>query len=158
MIWTFVYIASIALCNVGFVYLPLLPVPGTAEVWPPMSLVVGLVFVLRDFAQGEIGHRVILAMLAGAALSYAMASPFVAFASAAAFLLSETADWLVYSVSRRPLHQRIVLSSALGTPIDSAVFLALIGHLSVTGVVLMTASKMMGALAVAAMLRRRALA
>ena len=32
-----------------------------------MALIVGFVFVVRDFAQREVGHRVLLAMLAGAA-------------------------------------------------------------------------------------------
>jgi hypothetical protein len=47
---------------------------------------VGFVFVLRDFAQREVGHNIWWAMLAGCALSYCMASPFVAIASASAFL------------------------------------------------------------------------
>lgn len=154
MKWTLAYIATIALCNVGFVYVPLLTMP-TGEKWPPMSLLVGLVFVARDFAQKEVGHRVWFAMLAGAALSYFMASPFVAIASAVAFLTSEAIDWAIYSFTRRPLHERILWSSLASTPIDSAVFLAIIGHLSVSGVLAMTASKMIAALVIAYTLKRR---
>jgi hypothetical protein len=123
--------------------------------WPPLSLAVGFVFVVRDFAQREIGHRVLLAMLVGAGLSYVMASPYVAIASAAAFFVSEFADWLVYTVTRRPLATRILYSSLLGTPIDSVVFLWGIGHLTVSGVVAMTISKMLGALVVWWLIRRR---
>jgi hypothetical protein len=152
--WTLGYIALVALVNVGFAHVPLLPLPS-GDMWPPMSLAVGLVFVARDFAQREAGHGVILlAMLAGGALSYAMADPFIAFASVAAFLVSEAADWLLYTVSRRPFHERILWSSALSTPLDSAVFLALIGHLSIWGVAVMTLSKMLGAGAVWSLLRR----
>jgi uncharacterized PurR-regulated membrane protein YhhQ (DUF165 family) len=84
-----------------------------------------------------------------------MAAPYVAIASAAAFLVSELVDWLVYTVTRRPLSERILYSSLLGTPVDSVVFLWGIGHLSVTGVVAMTVSKMLGALVVWWLIRRR---
>jgi uncharacterized PurR-regulated membrane protein YhhQ (DUF165 family) len=148
------YIVLIVLVNWGFTVVPLVDLPGGSK-WPPMSLVVGLVFVARDFAQREIGHRVIIAMLISAALSYVMANPFVAVASLSAFLISEFADWAVYSFTRRPFGQRVLLSSLVGTPLDSVVFLAVIGHLSFAGAAAMTVSKMLGALVVWWMLRRR---
>ncbi len=151
---TLVYIALIVAVNYGFTVVPLVKMPG-GEMWPPMSLAVGFIFVVRDFAQREIGHRVLIAMLIGAALSYVMASPYVAIASAAAFLVSESADWLVYTVTKRPLSQRILLSSVVGTPIDSVVFLYGIGHLTVSGVAAMTASKLAGAFIVWWLIRRR---
>jgi hypothetical protein len=121
-----------------------------------VALIVGFVFVVRDFAQREVGHRVLLAMLAGAGLSYYMVEdPSVAVASAAAFAVSELVDWAVYSFTGRPLSQRILYSSALGAPIDSAVFLGGIGLLSATGVAAMTLSKMAGALLVWWIVRRR---
>ena len=143
---TLLYISLIVAVNFGFTATPLVPLFG--EMWPPMSLVVGLIFVARDFAQKEIGHKVILAMLVAAGLSYFMASPFVAAASLAAFLISEFADWAIYTWTRKPFAQRILISSVVSTPIDSAVFLAMIGHFSFTGVVIMTLSKMIGALVV----------
>ena len=152
--YTALYIVLIVLVNWGFTVVPLVDLPG-GEKWPPMSLIVGLIFVARDFAQREIGHRVIIAMLIAAALSYVMANPFVAVASLSAFLISEFADWAVYSFTRRPFSQRILLSSLIGTPLDSAVFLGVIGHLSVTGVIVMTASKMVGAFVVWWLVRRR---
>lgn len=152
--FTLLYIALIVAVNWGFTVVPLVKLPG-GELWPPMSLVVGFIFVVRDFAQREVGHRVLIAMLIGAALSYVMAAPYVALASAAAFLVSEIADWLVYTVTRRPLSQRILFSSLFGTPVDSVVFLYGIGHLTVSGVAAMTASKLMGALIVWWMIRRR---
>lgn len=152
--YTIIYIALIVTVNYGFTVTPLVALPG-GEKWPPLSLVVGFIFVARDFAQREIGHRVIIAMLAAGGLSYLMADPFIAAASLAAFLISEFADWAVYSFTGRPFADRVLLSSAIGTPLDSVVFLAVIGHLSLTGVLAMTASKMLGALAVWWMLRRR---
>ena len=144
--YSIAYIVSILMVNVGFTLVP--PVPLLGEMWPPMSLAVGAVFVLRDFAQREIGHRVIIAMLIGATLSYLMADPFVAVASLVAFLVSESADWAVYTYTKKPLKQRILLSSAIGTPLDSAIFLAMIGYFSIGGVILMIASKMIAALLV----------
>ena len=144
--FTAFYIILIVLVNWGFTVVTLIPILG--EMFPPMSLAVGLIFVLRDFAQREIGHKVIGAMLIGGLLSYFMADPFVAIASVTAFLISESADWAVYTWTKKPFAQRILISSIVSTPIDSAVFLAMIGHFSILAVVLMTISKMIGALIV----------
>jgi uncharacterized PurR-regulated membrane protein YhhQ (DUF165 family) len=152
--YTALYIVLIVAVNYAFSVSPPVKLPD-GTLWPPISLVVGFVFVARDFAQREIGHRVLLAMLAGATISYFMANPMIAMASAAAFLVSELTDWAVYSFTRRPLSQRILYSSALGAPVDSLVFLAGVGILSTAGVVAMTASKMAGALIVWWMVRRR---
>ena len=129
--------------NIGFVYIP--PVPLLGEMFPPMSLLVGLIFIARDFAQREIGHKVIGAMAVGAVLSYLMADPFVAIASVVAFAISEMVDWSVYTYTKRPLRDRILLSSALGTPVDSAVFLLILGFFSPLGFALMTIAKMLTA-------------
>ena len=142
------YIALIVVVNYGFTIVPLVPTPW-GEMFPPMSLLVGFVFVARDFAQREAGHLVLLSMLAGGVLSWFMAGPYVAVASVVAFAISETIDWVVYTLSKKPLSQRIVLSSLASTPIDSTVFLAMIGHLSFAGVLAMTIAKIIGALIVA---------
>ena len=152
--FTVLYIALIVAVNYAFTQVSPITLPD-GTVWSPVSLIVGFVFVVRDFAQREIGHRVLLAMLAGAVLSYFMADPFVAVASAAAFAVSELADWTVYSFTKRSLSQRILYSSALGAPIDSVVFLYGIGLLSATGVAAMTLSKMAAALLVWWIVRRR---
>ena len=152
--YTIVYIALIVAVNYGFTVTPLVALPG-GEKWPPISLLVGFIFVARDFAQREIGHRVIIAMLAAGALSYIMADPFVAAASVAAFLFSEFADWAIYSFTGRSFADRVLLSSAVGTPLDSVVFLGIVGQLSMAGVLAMTASKMLGALAVWWLIRRQ---
>ncbi|HEY4136182.1 MAG TPA: hypothetical protein VGO34_13325 [Alphaproteobacteria bacterium] len=156
--FTPLYVLLIVAVNYGFSALPLVRLPdGTMDgtMWPPVSLVVGFIFVVRDFAQREIGHRVLFAMLIGAALSYVMADAVVAVASTAAFLVSEIADWLVYSLTKRPLSQRIIYSSLLSAPLDSAVFLFGIGQFSIAAVVIMTASKMVGAFIVWWLMRRR---
>ena len=152
--FSLLYIGLIVLVNWGFSVVPLIEITG-GEKWPPMSLLVGFIFVARDFAQREIGHRVIFAMLIAALLSYVMANPFVAIASLIAFLISEFADWAVYTFTGRSFSQRVLISSAVGTPLDSIAFLGIIGHLSVTSVIVMTFSKMLGALLVWWFMRRR---
>lgn len=152
--FTGLYIALIVAVNYAFSVIPLVKLPD-GTMWPPVALAVGLVFVARDFAQREIGHKVLLAMLVGVAISYVMADPFVATASAAAFLVSELVDWAVYTFTKRPLSQRVFLSSLFGAPVDSVVFLGIIGILSPVGAVAMTISKLFGAAIVWWLIRRR---
>ena len=145
--YSFGYIAAIVVANIGFTYLPMIALPG-GEMLAPMSFLVGFIFVLRDFSQREIGHRVLAAMAVGGLLSYFMADPFVAYASVVAFIISELVDWAVYTFTKRPLKQRILFSSAVGTPIDSAVFMLLLGFFSWYGLIAMVVSKMVGAVIV----------
>ena len=155
MTFVILYIASIVAVNWAFSVVPLLPMPG-GEMFPPVSLLVGFVFVLRDLAQRAVGHNVLWAMAIGVGLSYVLADPFVATASAVAFAISELVDWLIYTITKRPLSDRILWSSALGTPVDSAVFLLMIGAFGWLGFIAMTASKMIGSLVVWLALKRRA--
>jgi uncharacterized PurR-regulated membrane protein YhhQ (DUF165 family) len=154
LFWTALYIGLIVLVNWLFTVVPLVDMGG-GEMWPPVALIVGLIFIVRDFAQRVVGHWVLAAMLIAAILSYFLADPFVAYASVAAFAISELADWLVYSFTKRPFAQRILLSSVLATPIDTVVFLGIMGWLSAPAVLAMTASKLVGALIVWYLVRNR---
>ena len=141
------YFTAVVAANLGFTYIPLIPIPG-GEMLAPMGLLVGFIFVLRDFAQKELGHKVLAVMFAGAVVSYLLADPYVAVASALAFAVSESVDWFVYTVSKKPMKDRILISSAISTPIDSAVFMLMVGFFSWYGFAVMVASKMLGALIV----------
>ncbi len=141
VIWTTIYVSSIAFINWLFVVIPPVPVPAFNTVFPPVMLVVGFVFVFRDFCQRAIGHYVLLAMLTGGAVSYFMSAPVVAIASMSAFLISETVDWLVYTVTRKPLSQRILYSSLISVPIDTVVFLHLVDLLDFAGALLVILAK-----------------
>ena len=140
MIYAVLYIIGIAALNVGFTVVPLI------HGWPPLSVAVGLIFVLRDFAQRQIGHWVLVAMGIGLLLSYLLAAPFVAVASAAAFAISEGAEWAIYTLTKKPFQQRVAWSVLGCSPLDTGVFLYLIGAFSLTGMAIMTASKLAGAL------------
>ena len=154
MRYAFLYILTVVLVNFAFDKVPLLHLPG-GEAWPPVSLIVGFVFVIRDYAQREIGHWVLPAMLVGGIASWLMATPAIALASICAFMTGELLDWAVYSFTRKPFSQRILLSSVLSTPVDSAVFLLMVGIFSIPGVLIMTMSKMVGACIVYYLARQR---
>lgn len=145
--WTSIYLISIVLVNWSFTVIP--PI----GIWQPTSLAVGLTFIFRDMAQRQIGHWVIPIMLIGGAISYIMASPVVAIASVTAFLFSESLDWFVYTYTKRPLYNRILFSSALGTPLDSIIFAVMIGIYSPLNVLVMTGSKMAGAILIYFLMR-----
>lgn len=94
----------------------------------------GLALGLRDALQDAGGKAAVLAAIViGAVLSYAIADARVATASAAAFLLGEIVDLVVYTpVRRRGWARAVVLSNAAGAVVDSLLFLYLAGF-GVTG-------------------------
>lgn len=152
--WVASYIVSIVLTNWMFVTLPMIPTPMGD--WTVANIVVGFVFILRDMAQRQLGHYVILATLAAGILTWFTVDPFVATASVTAFLVSETADWIVYSTTKRPLRDRILISSAVSTPLDTVTFLGLMGFLTPASFTLEAVSKFAGAVLVWLILRHRA--
>lgn len=96
-----------------------LGITATAGTW-----LAGFGFVARDSVHESRGPRwVVGCILAGAAISAAF-SPSLALASAAAFLLSEFADFAVYQPLRRRGYTRAALLSNLaGSVVDSFAFL-----------------------------------
>jgi queuosine precursor transporter len=114
--------------NVGSVCMPqgpcVIPVaPGLAA--PSGVLMIGAALVLRDLVQRRLGAVVgIVAILIGAALSAFLAPPALVIASATAFLISELADFAIYTpLARRRFVAAVLASSAVGLVIDSLVFL-----------------------------------
>ncbi|HEY6023627.1 MAG TPA: VUT family protein [Pseudolabrys sp.] len=102
----------------------LLPVaPGIMA--PSGVLMVGAALVLRDLVQRRLGVEFgIGAIIVGAIISAGLAPPSLVLASATAFLLSEFADFAVYTpLARRRLVAAVVASSVVGLVVDSIVFL-----------------------------------
>lgn len=117
------FIACIVGANWALNTFGVMPV-GFGLMAPAGVLFAGLSFGLRDAVQ-ELGGRAWTAglIVVGAALS-ALIDPTFALASGAAFLLSEFADFSVYT----PLRERqwvgaVVASNIVGAVVDSAVFL-----------------------------------
>jgi len=133
--WTAAYVGLMPLINWSFAAVPTTPIPdwfGGGQ-FQPLAIVTGLVLVVRDFAQRELGHWIWGAMIVGLALSTLTSWITVVVASGVAFLISETVDWAVYTFSNRPLSQRIMLSSAASAPLDQIVFIGL-ASLAVPGI------------------------
>jgi uncharacterized PurR-regulated membrane protein YhhQ (DUF165 family) len=101
-------------------------VPVAPGVMAPSGvLMIGIALVLRDLVQRRLGIEFgIAAIIAGAVLSAGLAPPSLVFASATAFLLSEFADFAVYTpLARRRLVLAVFVSSLVGLIVDSIVFL-----------------------------------
>jgi uncharacterized PurR-regulated membrane protein YhhQ (DUF165 family) len=92
---------------------------------PSGVLMVGAALVLRDLVQRRFGAGIgICAILMGAALSGLLAPPALVIASAAAFLLSETVDFAVYTpLARKYFVAAVTASGFFGLVVDSVVFL-----------------------------------
>lgn len=123
MSWFVLYIATIFAANWSLSTFGLIPV-GFGLMAPAGVLFAGLALTLRDLTQDSLGKvAALLAIVLGALLS-AIVSPQFALASGAAFLLSELADFVVYTPIRRtrPL-LAVAASNTVGLVVDSALFL-----------------------------------
>jgi uncharacterized PurR-regulated membrane protein YhhQ (DUF165 family) len=123
--WAALYVGLMPFINWSFGAVDTYPIPDWlgGGAFQPLAIVTGLVLVVRDFAQREMKHWVWGAMITGLVLSTLTSWIVVVFASAAAFLISETVDWAVYTFSKRPLSQRIMISSSFSAPLDQMVFI-----------------------------------
>jgi len=99
---------------------------GFGLVAPAGVYFAGLAFTLRDLAQEELGRAwVVAAILVGAGIS-AFVSPQFALASGTAFLVSELADFAVYTPLRRKTWLgAVAASNTVGLVADSVLFLIL---------------------------------
>lgn len=138
--WILAYIGTVLGVNIAFSHFPQLD-----WLW---SIAVGSIFVTRDFVQRRIGHWALLPMLVALLLTWWLADPSVALASATAFAFSEATDWLVFTTTKKPLAERVLFSCALSAPVDSAIFLGMIGAFGATAFGLQVASKLLAAIVV----------
>lgn len=124
--WMIGHVGTVCVQN-GPCLVPVAPWgPGGHPLMAPSGvLMIGLALVLRDLVQRRLGRLVaVMAIVAGAALSGAVAPPQLIVASAAAFLLSELADFAVYTpLQSRGLVLAVLASSVVGLVVDSVLFL-----------------------------------
>ncbi|KCZ92816.1 hypothetical protein [Hyphomonas johnsonii] len=172
--WALMYVALIPFLNWSFGVIPEFELVGKDATWThgislhPMTIITGMVFVIRDFVQREMGHRVLAVMAMAVAWSFFYAWPVIALASGIAFAISEGVDWLMFTFTKYRLSTRILLSSALAAPVDTTVFLygadlakqiefgAEPGNsLHIANWVVFVIGKMVGAVAVSMIMRRR---
>jgi len=118
------YLACIVGANAAIERYGIVTVPPTDITAPAGVFFVGPALVLRDWVQYLAGKRWALAALAfGAVLSYAVADPHVATASAVAFALSELADFALYTRISPRWVRAVLVGGLAGAVVDSAVFL-----------------------------------
>jgi len=132
--WAYLYVALIPLLNWTFGR-PEVPLVNLTEalgglfgtehqiIFNPLTIATGMVFVIRDFVQREMGHKVLVLMALAIGWSFYYAWPVIAIASGLAYAISETVDWLLFTFTKYRLSTRILLSSAFAAPIDTTVFL-----------------------------------
>lgn len=131
---------------------------GFGQVAPAAVFAAGFAFTFRDIVQRTLGRKaVVSAIVIGGGLS-ALISPQFAIASSAAFLVSEFADFSVYT----PLEGRswlgaVALSNTAGIAFDSVLFLWLaFGSLQfLPGQLIGKLWTTLAAVAVLALVRRR---
>ncbi|MEV4364415.1 VUT family protein [Nonomuraea sp. NPDC049625] len=153
------YIATIPAANLAVTHFGVVPV-GFGYPAPAGVYMVGLALVLRDLSREAAGRAAVLVAIAvGVVLSYLLADPDLAMASAVAFAVAELADFAVYE----PLRQRglivaMLVSNAVGLLCDSLLFLELaFGSLDyLPGQILGKVWMTLAAVAVLALYRRRA--
>lgn len=113
--------------NVGSTCIPdgpcLIPV-GFGMLAPSGVLMIGAALVLRDAVHEVAGAKwAAVAIMIGAALSFATSPAAIAFASAVSFALAELADMGVYSRLRRSgRHWAVIGSGVVGAVLDSILF------------------------------------
>lgn len=123
------YIATIPAANWAVTRFGVVPV-GFGYLAPAGVYAVGVALVLRDLAREAAGRAAVVAAIAvGAVLSWWLADPGLALASAAAFGVAESMDFAVYEPLReRGLAVAMLASNAVGLLADSLIFLWLAFH------------------------------
>jgi queuosine precursor transporter len=151
--WVVVYIVSIVLVN--WLFVAVAPWPTVFGDLYLANVVVGFVFVLRDYGQRQIGHKILLATLLAGIITYFMVDPAIALASITAFILSEMTDWAIFSFTKRPLQQRILMSSLIAVPLDTLAFQYLANYLTPAAFTTEVLSKALGVFVVWYLLKLR---
>lgn len=131
--YVILYLATIPAANwfIGHIGTTCLPNgPCVVPVFPGLTAPSGVMFVgvallLRDLVQRQYGLAVsLISMAVGVVISFFVANPFIAAASAAAFAISEASDFLVYTpIAKKSFTLALVASCIVGGIVDSATFL-----------------------------------
>ena len=127
----FLYLIIIAVSNVITAMFPPFSLFNGLVIIPTGSVFVGVTFLLRDFVQIRYGKRItyasiFAASLISAAISWAVGDTvYIAIASVAAFLVSESLDTEIFSRLKKSFACRVALSGIVGGIADSTVFVVL---------------------------------
>jgi queuosine precursor transporter len=124
--WMIGHLGTTCVAN-GPCLLPVFPwSPQGGPIMAPSGVsMIGIALVLRDLVQRRLGRvAALIAIMAGAALSGALAPPQLVMASTTAFFLSELADFAVFTpLQKRGLVLAVLASAMVGLIADSILFL-----------------------------------
>lgn len=128
IIWIVAYLASIVAANAMTAHWGLVPI-GFGLAVTAGTFAAGAALVLRDGVQVTAGTWMTWATIAGGiVLSYVLATPAIAVASALAFAVSEVVDMGVFTrLKPRSLALAVVVSSVVSAPVDTVLFLWVAG-------------------------------
>lgn len=123
-----VYVSAVVAANILTERFGLVPV-GFGLVTTAGTYAAALVLVARNVAQDVLGRPRVLALMAlGIVLSWWLASPALALASAVAFGLSEVADMGIYTpLRKRGRGRAVAIASTIGAVVDTVAFLGIAG-------------------------------
>jgi uncharacterized PurR-regulated membrane protein YhhQ (DUF165 family) len=124
------YVAAIAVANVLTAQIAplLLHIDGHVAALPIGTFAIGATFFLRDLVQHRHGLRVAWAAIAAALLvNFALSLHYgdllaITLASAGAFVVSESADTAIYTLTPGRLGRRVLVSGLVSVPLDSTIF------------------------------------
>lgn len=125
MIYLIGYVLTIFAANWAISTFGLVPV-GFDLLAPAGVYFAGLAFTLRDLTQRKLGKAWTIAAIASGAAFSAVFGGQLAVASGLAFLVSELADFAVYTpLEKRGWYRAVVASNLVGLVVDSALFLTI---------------------------------
>jgi hypothetical protein len=125
------YLAAVLAVCLLFTYAPMIFTLTPGVTFSPWTALVGLWFVLRDYAQREIGARkVFIPMGLGVTLTTLLNWKY-ALAEGLTGIAGELTDWAIYTYTNKPFYRRVFVSSAISGIVDTLVFFALFDFLDI---------------------------
>jgi queuosine precursor transporter len=122
-IWGPLYLLSILLGNAFVIWFGIVTIAGLT--FPAGVVWIGLTFSFRDFVQRYWGDWATWIWMIAASIITYFFNIDIALASMTAFLVSESLDWFVFKVLKRPFVSRLIWSNLISCPVDSLVFVLL---------------------------------
>ena len=121
--WPVMYMLSILLGNLFVIWFDIVYMFGLT--FPAGVIFIGLTFSFRDFVQRRWGDWACWIWMGLAVLITFFLNQKVAFASVAAFSVSELVDWAIFKYLKVSLKKRIIFSNLLSCPLDSIIFITI---------------------------------
>jgi queuosine precursor transporter len=114
------YLVSILLANILVSWFGIITVLGLS--FPAGAIVIGVTFTIRDFVQQRWGKWSVWWWMFAASLITILFNQTIAIASFSAFVLSESLDWLLFTIWPGSFKRRVIMSNLISCPCDSIFF------------------------------------